>query len=330
MNDFTLDILLPHRIGDCLLTIPSIMCLKELNQKHNQNQIKIRLICGETMFPLVKNLNIAEPVKLTYGLKLKSWMSPKDKAFFYLISSKTIGFKAKETYGQNNKSKKYLNFDVNIPYLIEIDTRLFPDKKLLEHLKKKYDLSNVAINNFALCLSLGYTSEQIKQVLPTVFKELSCKQTKTKNNYLVCCMEAGYGKKRVANRRWKSEDFLLLSEFIYSEYKLSTVFIGMDKEPHIPIKPYLIDCRQKSSINNLEETIKNSVGYYGNDTGPLHLANFLNKPTCGIYTTVTPEAYGPILSNNNYPVYNPKNVDEVKHTIKQMIEKRIIYSEIIV
>ena len=313
----SLDIVLPHRIGDCLLTIPAIMCLKELNQKHNQNQIKIRLVCGETMFPLIKKLDIAESVKLTYGLKLKSWILPKDKAFFYLMSSKTIGF-------------KYLNFDVDIPYLIEIDTRLFPDEKLLEHLKKKYDLSNVAINNFALCLSLGYTSEQIQQVLPTVFKELSYKQTKTKNNYLVCCMEAGYGKKRVANRRWKSEDFLLLSEFIYSEYKLSTVFIGMDKEPCIPSKPYLIDCREKSSIGKLEGTIKNSAGYYGNDTGPLHLANFLNKPTCGIYTTVTPEAYGPILSNNNYPICNPKSIDEVKHTIKQMIEARIIIGEVIV
>jgi len=38
-----IDIILPWRIGDAILNIPMLVCLKQLNQKHNDNN-KIRII----------------------------------------------------------------------------------------------------------------------------------------------------------------------------------------------------------------------------------------------------------------------------------------------
>lgn len=313
-----LDIILPQRIGDCLLSLPAVFCLAELMGKYDDESYEVRLICGENMLPLIKKLNIFEAQKLSWQLKFQSWLSPKDKAFFLLSSSKTLGYKADLTYGQRMSTKKYLKFDVEVPYLHCEILDKFPDSDLLTLLKNEYLLSNVVISNFALCLSLGYDYHQIKQVLPLAFQKIATVK-KVESNYLICSIEAGYEKKKCECRKWDTNGFIKIADYIYSKYGLKTAFIGLNKKTPILNKRYIVDCREKASINRLVEITSNSAGYFGNETGPLHLANFLFKPTLGIYKTTTPEIYGPIFTKNNYPVLNPKNIDDVLPIIDKMI-----------
>ena len=240
---------------------------------------------------------------------------PFDKLFCFLASSKIIGLRAQESFGENKKSKWYLNFSHNIPYLTEEYTDLFPDKEFAEYLRKEYDFSNVIINNFGLCLALGYTSEQIKSVLKNVLE---------RPKYAVICMEAANGRKSRQERCWKNDDFFKIGDYIYEKYNLLSYFIGIDKKIPVPDKPYFKDFRGSSSnIEGLGLIISGSVCYIGNDTGPLHLANFLGKPVLGIYTYYSKEIYGAVYGRNNYAVQNPKSIDEIINELDKMLKEKI-------
>jgi ADP-heptose:LPS heptosyltransferase len=56
--------------------------------------------------------------------------------------------------------------------------------------------------------------------------------------------------------------------------------------------------------------MKFSKAYIGNDTGPLHLANLIQIPSLCIYLSTEPQTYGPIFADLNFPLINPKSLDE--------------------
>jgi len=309
----SLFIVLPNRMGDCILALPAVKCLKELIRIYDNSSIEIKLICIKELCGFVKTLNIADTLCLNFKTKIKSLFCPFEKLFSFLSSSKLIGLRAEKSYGENKKNKWYLNFSQNIPYLTELYTDLFPDKELAEYLRKEFDFSNVIINNFGLCLELGYTPEQIKSVLKNVLEQ---------PKYAVICMEAANGRKSREDRRWKNDDFFKIGDYIYEKYNLLSYFIGIDKKTPIPERSYFKDFRGASAgIEWLGLIISGSACYIGNDTGPLHLANFLGKPVLGIYTYYSKEIYGAVYGSSNYSVQNPKSIDEIKNEIDKMITR---------
>ena len=54
-----IDIILPWRIGDAILNIPMLVCLKQLNERYNYNN-KIRIIAQPFLSKLYAPLDIFE------------------------------------------------------------------------------------------------------------------------------------------------------------------------------------------------------------------------------------------------------------------------------
>lgn len=318
------DIILPNRIGDSILTIPALLCLKQLKKALNNDESSTRIVCSKSMKSFFERLNLFETIALSRTSKIKSWLNTSEQAFFFLNSSQILGYKTKISYGQNIESKKYVKYNRHVPYLLDKDTERFADKNLLNLLQNKYKFSIVAINNFSLCLSLGYTYEQIRDVFSFESKYFSFdSEIFSDKKYLICCMEAAYGKKKMSSRRWNCENFFALAEHAFEKYGLETVFVGIDKEVEIPSRPYFIDYRAKVSIDGLYELIQNSYAYIGNDTGPLHMCNLAGKPTLGIYSLEAPEVYGPVFANNNYAILNPSSKEEVLMLMENMIDNHL-------
>ena len=91
-------------------------------------------------------------------------------------------------------------------------------------------------------------------------------------------------KQEMLDRRWGEKNISLsLLRKLYKNYNLNSAFIGIDKSVPIPEKPYFIDLRSNLNMASLTQVLKYSKGYIGNDTGPLHLANFMKKKSIGIY-----------------------------------------------
>jgi|688.fasta_scaffold06590_16 hypothetical protein len=321
-----LEILLPNRIGDAIMSLPAILCLKQLTEKYDQNKFQISLYPPTRLFEIVWSLDLFETKKLDEIQIFKSWINPSDRTIVLDSSSRHIGIRTKKSYGEIIPTKWSARFSVDLPYLDLDKTEAKLPKELINFLGNEYKLSLAIIRYFGLCLEMGFTTAQIietfrlqKDFLEVMkrgldddapVKWLPWEPTLAKGSYLIFCMEAAYGTKREEKRRWQENNFIDLADKIYEEYKLLSVFIGTDKEVKLPKKEYLVDMRQRLSLFQVAQLMEFSKAYIGNDTGPLHLANLIQIPSLCIYLSTEPQTYGPIFADLNFPLINPKSLDE--------------------
>jgi ADP-heptose:LPS heptosyltransferase len=322
----TVDIILPNRIGDLILTLPAILCLKQLETQYTSNRTGYRLLTHLPLVPLLKDLNLFDVVQINLAIKTRSWISPSNKAFFLSTTSKNIGFHAKTTYGMKLSNKKLIRYSVNLPYMH------FPDRisslpgELVTFLKNKFRLTNYSIKHFGICLELGYTVDQIKKTFHFDCASLSPSEEffdwkpSITSKYLVFCMEAASGrKKNNADRRWKEENFLDLAEMAYEKYGMQVAFIGINDQPELPKKSYFLDFRKKLDLKQIALLLHSSSGYVGNDTGPLHLANLMKKNSIGMYfREVAVVNYSPIFPQYNKIFYMPQNPEEIYQALEDL------------
>lgn len=305
-----IDIVLSNRIGDSILTLPALICLKQMTE--NSKNYNIRVLSTNIMTKLYQKLDIFEFIQMNVIAKAVSMINKPDKVLFLQASAKTNGFTGKLTYGKNFLKDRY---DINLPYLKEGTQELSP--ALYEFLTSECKLSPASARYFGICNTLGFSSEEIIETFKFNNDVFKLKQTYSNKKmlfgkYVTFCLEAGNNKEHCKRRRWDESNYFDIAEFLYSKYKISSVFIGKSDSPVIPANSYFLDMRNKLNILELSDVIKDSFGYIGNDTGLLHLANLLGKKSISIYAEESTYIYySPVFSNLNQPFIKPQNIDEV-------------------
>lgn len=324
----TVDIILPSRLGDCIISIPALTCLKTLNEKHN-NKYKIRLVSANGLTNIIDSLDIFEIIQMNFFTKVLSWLKPSDKMISLFTSSKILGYKAKITYGCDIP-RKLLRFNNQMPYLHITKTKDIMNSKLFNFLSKEKNIPNTGISFFGICLELGFTPEEIIEnfdfnLNSIEFKKelINWKSGLEAKNYFAFCMEAAYGSKKDTDRRWNEENYINIAKRLYDEYNIESAFIGINDSIKLPDTKYIHDFRKKLSLEKICILFKHSKGYIGNDTGPLHIANLLQKPTVGIYfREASLKDYFPLFKNLNHPIFNPENIEEVFNQVKLVINNQ--------
>ncbi|OGI17888.1 MAG: hypothetical protein A2287_09835 [Candidatus Melainabacteria bacterium RIFOXYA12_FULL_32_12] len=323
MHTNNINIILPNRIGDSILTLPAIACLKQLLNKYGPENSKITIFPAKVTAKIIQSFDLFPTKEINLLTKLKSWISPPDKAFFLYNSSQNLGYYAKTSYGCSSGKYKYSN---DLDYLIFNNTKERLSNELVTFLQDKYQLSMAAISYFGICLDLGYSSEQILSTFEfnsdslTPIKEFSNWQPPFINSkYMVICMEAAYGKKVDANRRWPENNFLELADKIHKNFNIPCIFIGIDDKPSIPDKTYFIDLRKKLDITQVAQLLKYASGYIGNDSGPLHLANLIRKHSICIGLIPAAKTYEPIFKEFYHSIWNPENADSIIPIIEEIL-----------
>lgn len=313
-----IDIILPNRIGDTILSLPLVICLNQLTAKY-QDMREILVLPPPPLLKIISSFKLCKTKRLNYFTKFQSFISPADKAFFMMTTSQNLGYFTKKSYGEVFPHKKLIKYDVNTQYLdFEYAKNNLPSE-LYDFLRNKYKLASCSIKAFGFCYDLGYTTNQIISTFDfdtdciNIHKELSNFNVKSLgNNYFVLCLEAAYGRKCDSDRRWEPENYFEIAENLYEKYKANAVFIGIDNTVTIPERPYFKDLRKKTTFPDTAKILLNSRGYIGNDTGPLHLANLMKKKSIGVYfrkdSTVD---YTPIFADLNKIVLWPKSIDEI-------------------
>lgn len=322
----TVDIILPSRIGDCVMTIPAIICLKQLTDKFPDRLLDVGIFSANQLTEVIKALDLFEVRQFGLFSKIKSIINPSDKAVFLHTTTKNYGFRAKKTYGINIKCKR-IKYDTDMPYLYVVETRNYMSEKLFDYLKEKYDFSTLTVSFFGICTELGFSCEEIienfdfNQNSVDLKKELTDRKTGLESkDYFVFCMEAAYGSKNDTDRRWKENNYFETAERIYNEHKIEAVFIGIENSVKLPNKPYMHDFRKKLSLEETCLLFKRSKGYIGNDTGPLHIANLMKKPSIGIYfREASLKDYTPIFKNLNHPLFKPDNINIVSDEVRKIL-----------
>jgi ADP-heptose:LPS heptosyltransferase len=320
-------IILPNRIGDSILALPSLICLKRLVDKYHKGCFDITVL---THFPLVRlfqSLNLFEFKEYNGSARVASWLERPDRAYFLATTSKNIGYYAKTRYGLRHKQKKLVRYDVDLPYLSPAPLGPEATDELFRHIQAHSALPEYAIKHFGICREFGFSNEQIMAEFSfdgssiLAGREDGFGDPSTGADYVVCCMEAAYNKKRNAYRRWGEENFLVLAEKLHAEYGIDTVFIGLNRHPQIEAKHYFKDMRGKLNLDQIVHLLERSRGYIGNDTGPLHLANLLRKKSIGIYAADGAIAYRPLFPELNVALLNTQPPEEIYPSIQFLVSE---------
>jgi heptosyltransferase-2 len=103
-------------------------------------------------------------------------------------------------------------------------------------------------------------------------------------------------------KEWNLRKFIELADIVNEKTECLVVFpierMKKDILNELDIKK--IRYIETKSVTDLIETIKNCTAFIGNDSGPLHLASLLGKPTFSIYGPTNPEYHLPLTGINSY------------------------------
>lgn len=321
-----IDIIMPNRIGDSILALPAMVCLNQLIKKYAPKDYKVCLYSEFSMKTIFQSLGLFKVRSMNHTSKLRSWLKPSDRAFYLYNSSKNIGFKSKLSYGLQS-GKKYAKYDIDTSYLDldHINKRLSDD--LIWFLDEERGLSLASIRYFGICIDLGYTEEQIRSCFNFSPDELVINKPLTTleipdKDYFVICMEAAYGKKVEAKRRWEEVNFFQLSRIIYNKFGIPSVYIGVDNSIPLPDEDFFIDYIKKLNIVESAELLRRSSGFAGNDSGPLHLAVLLHKHSVCITLIEVTSTYKPVFPEFTHLVWHPENAEDTIPVIENFLERK--------
>jgi len=312
-----INIILPWRIGDAILNIPMLVCLKQLNEKYKDNN-KIKIIAQPFLYKLYAPLGIFECKPLTLGRKIISNLKPDDIAFFPETINANWGYKAKLTYGLTNNCKKAIKFNHEMPFMNINKFKEFLPAELISFLQDKCHLSLYSISLFGILLELGYTTEQIINTFKLSPDSLALNNFNgfshpvMNEKYLVFCMEAAYGRKGDAFRRWEENNYIEIANKCFKDFGFKSVIVGVSQAFKLPDNSYFIDLRKQLDLFQLAHLIKSSVYYIGNDTAPLHIANIMQRPSIGVYfREESLTEFNPVFPKLNTKIFSPQSSDEV-------------------
>lgn len=321
----TVDIILPSRIGDCILSFPSLLCLKQLNENFSKKHLKIQIFSTNKLTQIIQALDLFEVKQFSNFQKLRTILNPSDKAIFLHTCMDNHGFWAKKTYGINITGKN-ISYQNDMPYLYIERTQEYIPEKLFKFLKEEYNFSTTVISFFGMILEIGFPVEKIIKTFKFNENSLNLEKKITNwipeiDNYIVICMEAAYGSKSDTDRRFKEESYFEIAEHIHKKYNLKSAFIGIDNKVELPKHDYIYNFRKKLNFVELTQLLMLSKGYIGNDTGPLHLANLIKKSSLGIYSRETSMKYHyyPVFNSLNIPVLGFPNLEQVDNYCSNIV-----------
>ena len=318
-----IEFFLPNRIGDALLTLPAIATIYALQNALDRHPEQFILYPSPPLSDMVRALNIFKVGHFSQWTKVRSWLKPARESYFLCASKKHfIGLRTGYSVGQHNPLKQSLNYSRQVDFLSleAVEADLPPE--LVSGLKVQFGLSIAAIRYFGIALELGYSVAEILDHASGFAETLHLPESffqplpqSVQSPYAVFCIEAAYGGKRGQSRCFAPEHYFKLAERLHTSFGMMSVFVGLNKMPALPNLPYLIDRRSTAPFWEVIAWIRHARYFIGNDSGLLHLANFLKTPTFGVYLVTHPDAYGPIFPASHHAVIQPRDEQDLFEAI---------------
>jgi hypothetical protein len=318
-------IVLPNKLGDAILSLPLILCLRKLTAAFGSPEDVIEVVTYSPLVEVFAAVGVTSVTQMSLAVKLRSWLEPPDKAFFLVATSKNVGFHARNTYGRYQRNKPLVHYDHDLKCLGGESLPADLDR----YLTTECHLPRYTVRQFGIVLELGYSVEQVlstftfsRQSLPvdrsSVDRSGMAVDQTVAAPYLICCMEAAGGKGRHNDqRRWVADHYLTLASQIREQHGYRIAFVGIAADPPIPEQNGLLDLRGTLNLWQLFQLMAGAAGYFGNDTGPLHMANLVGIPSVGVYPGEND--HSPLFGELNRVVMRPTCPDDLYPAVERMI-----------
>ena len=260
-KDGTVVVISLHRLGDTIFTIPAIKAI------YNQFGKKVYIICFPESVAIYRlaftDINICELEhdKFYFGgrianasvrRKLKSLIPSIvfDITGSMMSASLIFNIRANKIIGTNGKQFKTI-------YNQFVDFR------------EKPQLIDIYLDAISPLIKISNRTESKKQKGPS-------------NPFGRVLIHPFAGWKE---KEWNLKKFITLASKLNANYPVSLITQDnqLSKDVINEIDHLNIDLIQTNSIHELIKSIKECSLFLGNDSGPVNIANFLNKPTFTIY-----------------------------------------------
>lgn len=311
--------MLPNRVGDAILSLPLILCLRKLAADCGPAGCRVEAVTYSPLTEVFGAVGVTGVTQMGVGAKLRSWLAPPDKAFFLIATSKNFGFHARSTYGLRQRNKLLSRYDHDLrclrgePLPADLDRFLTGECRLPRY----------SAEQFGVVLELGYSVEQVRSSFSFSRQSLPVDRSRLATGavaapYVVYCLEAAYGRgRRNDQRRWVAEHHLTVANQLRERHGCRIAFIGLVVDPPIPERDGFLDFRGQLTLWQLFRLMAGAVGYVGNDTGPLHMANLVGIPSVGIYADE--DHHAPLFGESNSVVMRPVGPDDVYPAAERML-----------
>lgn len=267
-----------HRLGDSIFTLPAI---KNIIHHHKSN---IYLFCLSETIPIynqvLKAINYCELFKNDFFIQNKIARGSIRKKLRELKPNIIYDLTGNVTSASiliRSKAKQIIG--INDPYYRSIYTKHIVIRKD-PHLIDTY-------------------LDAIRQVVPIKDFSTNIPNTFEQGEYILIHPFASYKAKE-----WGLKNFIKLLEVI--NQKSNCIFVSQPQKIPEDIFEYLkekhIIVKETKSVDELIEVIKKCILFIGNDSGPVHIANLLGKPTFTIYGPTNPDFHKPLTGINEYAI----------------------------
>jgi len=159
-------------------------------------------------------------------------------------------------------------------------------------LSQVYRFESESLKHYAL-----YISQDDQQFV----KNLIETEIKGNGQYFVIAPGAAHYAKR-----WSEKEFSLLADKLIVQRQFKVVLVGDEEDS--PVVQRIIEKMAQKAVNlcartnlvQLAELINHCSLAIVNDSAPMHLASYLNKPVLAVFSYTDPQKYGPWSSLSHY------------------------------
>ena len=191
--------------------------------------------------------------------------------------------------------------------------------KFCQKVKYKIDFHTENMQKSHISLLTGITKEELQNV-PMRYNPPECAGSLIpKEEYIVICP--------TSSRKSKDMPYSNLVDVVKRMSNYKFVLVGKGKEADIISENInkenlgnLIDLTDKTGIKELADIMAKSKGVISVDTGTLHLACALNKPTVGLFYDDSPASFMPEQEVYNCILPILKTTDDIVESFKQVLK----------
>ena len=311
-----------HQLGDMLCALPMFAAIRKgfpkahitliaspvsykvLNNKVNPYLNEVINYNKQSVFTLLDFFNQLHSRKYDIGIVPSTVSISRTSHYLNFISGAKIRVGVESI---ENKINKSANFST-------IKEKFFWEEKKVHQSERNLDMARMIG-----CDLTASEKKKVRLVLDkdeTEFAEKYFTDKFPDKNKPVIAFHPGAGK---ADNRWSAENFIKLMMRFYKEHNAYLLLTSgpMDKEITNFIKSELnkhsVQCEvsPKSSIRNDAAIIKKTTLYISNDTGPMHVASYVNANVIGLFGPTKGYEWGPVNEKGIYIQSKSDNINDI-------------------
>jgi len=269
-------------LGDCVLSTPAIHLLKQ-----HRPDLKLAVVSEPVFIPLFEENPDIDDIIVPSGPLLRKWKPALAINLHGGTRSLVLTTASLARYRAGFEHYRYsLAYNVRIPRA----------QQILGHERVVHTAEHAASAMF----HLGVPTADVPRARLFTFKRWR------EQGYAVIHPYAS-----AADKAWPARRFLDVAEFLRRALSLEPIFIGGPGDDPTPFQPWHVEI--SSDLKKTKSLLASASIFFGNDSGPAHMAAAFGVPVAVLYGPSNPEIWAPWRTESQV-LHSPAGMEGITTT----------------